>query len=122
MILHQVSDYSQDLLAYTERLRELSDKYALERKLYGERKAELDLIYASKIDKINEFKKNAGYETGLLHLMKIEGDYLSQMYKEMITHYNNYKAIERMLNAFDTSISSIQSIMRYNRDRDGYGT
>lgn len=120
-----ILDYSEQLASLTNSRLEFATKYAKERKAYGEVKGEIDIIYASKILGMLERKKNLGYETGLLMLIaqeKAEGvQILSDMYKEMIKHYNNYKAVERMLDALETKIMSIQSIMRYNREGDTYG-
>ena len=113
-------EYTQRLEELATKRQELAVRYATSRFAYGKAKAEIDIIYASKIKKINEVKKNAGYETGLLILMSTEV-YLREPYKEMITQLNNYKALERIIDAHESEIMSIQSILRWNRSNDGGG-
>ena len=108
----------------TDKRIRLSNSYAKERKLYGETKAELDIIYASKIIKLQEKKRNLGYETGLLMMLaessREEREMLTKMYTDMIKAFNNYKAIERMIDAIECKIISIEAGMRYNRTNDGH--
>jgi len=114
-------DYEQELLMLTNEREKLAIRYAKERKAYGEKKSELDIIYASKIKEINEIKRNAGYETGLIYLMAISSAEVREMYKDFITHLNNYKAVEKMIDAIESKIMARQSIMRFNRHNDGGG-
>lgn len=117
--------YDEQLEMYTDRRIDLATKYAKERKAYGDAKSEIDIIYASRIITLVEKKKNLGYETGLLMLIAQEKEsgveILSEIYQSMIKHFNNYKAIERMIDAIESKIMSIQSVMRYNREGDTYG-
>jgi hypothetical protein len=85
------------------------------------RKAELDVLLAGKILSLVEKKKNVGYEVAVLMCMADEkdGKIFADIHKEMTTSYNNFKAIERMLDALESQIMSVQSIMRYNRENDG---
>jgi hypothetical protein len=118
-------DYSEQLQQITDRRIELASKYAKARKAYGEVKSEIDILYASKMLALIERKKNLGYETGLLLLIAEEKEeglkILQDMYSEMIKTYNNYKAIERMLDALDAKTMSIQSVMKYNATQDTFG-
>ncbi len=112
-------DYAQQLEKYSSERIRLANKYAKDRKEYGDCKAGLDILFAAKILKLTEKKKNLGYETGLLLMIAESGETERDLYKKMITHYNNYKAIEKMLDALESKIMSIQSVMRYNRENDG---
>lgn len=111
--------FDQELTELTDRRIELANKYASERKAYGEAKAEIDILFAGKILKMAEKKKNMGYETGLIMMMAEEGEYFRELYKKTITHLNNYKALERMIDAVESKIMTRQSIMRYYRENDG---
>lgn len=118
-------DYAEEILKLADKRRDLATKYAVQRKKYGETKSEIDILYAAKLLSLLEKKKNLGYELGMLMMIaneKKEGvDILTNMYSDMIKHYNNYKAIEKMLDALETKIMAIQSIMKYNIDQDTYG-
>lgn len=82
------------------------------------RKAELDVLLAGKILSLVEKKKNIGYEVAVLMAMADEkdGKTFADIHKEMTTSYNNFKAIERMLDALESQIMSVQSIMKWNLD------
>lgn len=113
-------EFHDTLMKLTDRRIDLANKYAKERSAYGKVKRQIDIIYAANMAYINEIKKNAGYETGLLILMDKEGDYLQTMYGEMIEHLNNFKAMERMIDAIESKTMALQSIMRYYRENDTY--
>jgi len=114
-----MSSFEEELQHLTDNRLKLANKYATERKAYGEAKAEIDILFASKILKLTEKKKNLGYETGLIMMMAEEGDEFRKLYKEVITRENNYKAIEKMIEAVESKIMTRQSIMRYYRENDG---
>ena len=116
--MSETLDYEQQLSELTSACVKLANKYAVARKQYGECKAELDIRLTGKIISLLEKKKNLGYEAGLL-MMIAENPELGEVYKKMITCYNNYKAIERMIDAYEAKTMSIQSIMKYNKTNDG---
>lgn len=113
-----LKDYSEQLLDIAESRMRLSVKYAKERKEYGERKAAIDLLLSAELLSMMEKRKTLGYETATLMLISQKPE-LGPTYKEMITHHNNYKAIERMLDAHDSKAMAIQSVMKYNKTNDG---
>jgi len=119
--MKQLQNYDQRLESLTAERVRLAKKYADQRKIYGMRKAELDVLLAGKILSLVEKKKNVGYEVAVLMCMADEkdGKIFADIHKEMTTSYNNFKAIERMLDALESQIMSVQSIMRYNRENDG---
>jgi len=114
----QLIDYEQELVALSKEGERLSKIYAGDRKAYGERKAELDIVFAGSILSLTEKKKNIGYETGIIMLISEKPEFQGT-YQDMVKHYNNYKAVEKMIDAVNSRIMAIQSIMRYNRERDG---
>ena len=111
--------FDEELRELTDRRIDLANKYAVERKAYGETKSEIDIIYAAHILRLTEKRKVLGYETGLILLMAEEGDYFKELYIKMIGSYNNYKAIEKMIEAVESKIMSMQSVMRFYRENDG---
>jgi hypothetical protein len=113
-----IEDYEQELLRLTNERQRLANKYAADRKAFGESKATLDILFAGSILSLAEKKKNIGYETGIIMLIAEKPEF-QEDYKKMITHFNNYKAIEKMIDSVESRIMAIQSIMRYNRERDG---
>lgn len=114
-----MNEYEVELQELTKRRIELANKYATERSAYGKAKADIDIIFAGKIISMTEKKKNLGYEMGLILLMAQEGEYFRELYKSLVTHLNNYKALERMIDAVESKIMSLQSIMRFYRENDG---
>ena len=93
--------------------------YNLQKK-YGKVKAELNIIYASKSQEINEIKKNAGYDTGMLIMI---GKYplYQNPYKEMINLEQQCKGLDKVIEAIKSRIMYIQSIMKYQLEGERYG-
>lgn len=106
-----------ELISLSDQRLDMAWRYDTERKAYGKAKAVLDILYASKIKLINDLKKNAGYETGLLILVSTNKLY-NKMYEDMITHLHNYKGLERIIDAMAAKQSCLQSIMKNNRLND----
>jgi hypothetical protein len=116
-----LKSYDEEIIDITSKRIDLANKYAKERKEYGLAKSEIDILLAAKIIKLTETKKNLGYEIGLIMLMAEGGIDVITVYKSMVQHYNNFKAIERMLDAMDSKVMGIQSIMRFNRENEHKG-
>ena len=108
-----LKDYTDQLEELSRKRLALANKYALARKRYGELKSELDIILTGYILQMQEKTKNIGYERALLTLLALKPE-LTSSYKDMIQQYNNYKAIERLLDAHDSRQTSLQSLMKYN--------
>lgn len=113
-----MKDYTEQLLEISDSRLKLANKYAKERKEYGDLKAKLDIALASKLLELMKARKSLGYEMATLMLLAEQKE-LTDSYQTMIKSYNNYKAIERMLDAHDSKTMSIQSIMKYNKEMDG---
>lgn len=113
-----MQDYTEQLLDLANSRLVLANKYAAERKHYGDFKAKLDIALAGKLLQLMEKRKALGYEMATLMLVG-EHPELVEVYQDMIKSYNNFKAIERMLDAHDSKTMSIQSIMKYNKENDG---
>lgn len=113
-----MAEFETELHELTTRRVDLANKYAVERKTYGESKAEIDIILAGYILDMQEKKKNIGYEMALITLIARKPE-VGQVYKKMISHYNNYKAIEKMIDATESRIMSLQSVMKFYRENDG---
>lgn len=113
-----LEDYEQEINRLSVSRIDLSNKYATERKAYGEAKAEIDILLTGYIIEMQEKVKSIGYERSLLTLVAMKPE-MKETYRATIKHFNNYKAIERMIDAHDSRIMAIQSIMRFNRTNDG---
>lgn len=105
---------------YVEELKELTDekfkhakRYETYRLSYGQAKADLDVILSVNMPKILEKRKNAGYETCLLLLLS-ELPELRDTYRNMIKNQEACKALEKILDAYDSKIFSLQRVMQYN--------
>jgi len=109
--------HEEELVALADKRINLAEQYAKARNLYGQAKFEIDVIYASEISNINNIKKNAGYETGLIFLMATNSG-VRQIYNDLIIQQNNYKGLDRLIDAVAAKQSNIQSIMKNNRMND----
>ncbi len=110
--------YEEELLELTNQRIKLAEKYAIERKTYGQIKASLDVIFAANIKQITAAKKNCGYETGLIILMGEKPELMAD-YGTMVQSMHNFKAIQRMLDSLESKAMTLQSIMKYNIKHDG---
>ena len=110
--------HDEELLSLTDREIELAKKYAVERKEYGEKTAELGIIMAANMALIHEKKKSAGVDMAERMLIA-EKPELGQLWADIQRHLNNYKSIEKMIDAVRNKQYAIKEIMRYNRTNDG---
>lgn len=108
------------LLELCDRRIDLANKYATERKEFGEYKSAIDLKLAKKIMSMQEKKKNLGYEIAVLMLCA-EDEEAQVINEKLVRAYNNYKAIEKMIEAVESRIISMQSIMRFFRTNENKG-
>jgi len=110
-----MTDYAEDILRYSAKLQELSQRYATERMRYGKLDSELKLVLATKIKGYMEKKKNIGIELAMLQLVSDTTLPIQEMYKEMLLAFNNYKALGVLIDAQNSCIMSLMAIMKYNK-------
>ena len=110
-----MTDYTEDILRYSAKLQELSQRYATERMRYGKLDSELKLVLATKIKGYMEKKKNIGIELAMLQLVSDTTLPIQEMYKEMLLAFNNYKALGVLIDAQNSCIMSLMAIMKYNK-------
>lgn len=118
-----LQDYREQLMEISAKRETLAEEYQEYRKLYGETKAELDIIFAGRILALQQKKKNIGYDTGLLLMISeahdpTERTMLETMYKDMIKYYNKYKALEPLDDTLKSREVDIRKIMDYNMEHD----
>ncbi len=111
-------DYSEQLLELSDKEFALAKKYATERKAYGEKSSELGIILAAFLPQIQEKRKSIGKDMAMTTLISQKPE-LSDFWADTQKHRNNYKAIEKMIEAVRNKIYAIKEIMRYNRVNDG---
>jgi hypothetical protein len=117
-----LTDHEQDLVKWTDEVIRLSNLYGKERKAFGIAKANLDVLLAGKLISMLGTKKNLGIE--MAYLLLIAGDdrlVTERVYQEMIHHENNYKALEKMIDAYHSKIMATQSIMRFKLEGEKGG-
>lgn len=110
-----VTDYSEDLLKYSGKLQELSGRYATERMKFGQLESDLLMILATKIKSYTELKKNIGIEMAMLIMVGGSDKDVQKMFADMKKSEHNYKALGVLVEAQQSAIMSIQSIMKYNK-------
>ena len=108
-----LKDYPEQLLELSDEEFRLAKKYALERKKYGEKYSEFGIILAANMLSIKERSKSAGVEMSE-RILIAEKPELGNLWADIQKHYNNYKAIERMIDAVKNKIWSVKGIMNYN--------
>jgi hypothetical protein len=121
-----ILDYAQQLEKHAQELTRLSKLYAIERKKFGELEADLLLILASKVNIYKEVKKNLGIDMAFEMLMADEEvnqshSTIKEDFRSMKKAFHNYKALERLINAQESNIMAIQSIMKYSAKEDTFG-
>jgi len=110
-----LSNYDENLIKWTDEVVRLSIEYEKERKGFGQDKADLDILLAGKILTFIETKKNCGIEMGYELLLATSTNGVAEvLYRSMIVHENNYKALEKIIDAYNSKIMATQSIMKYN--------
>jgi len=110
-----VNDYAEDLLVHSKTLQELSSKYATERMKFGQLESDMMIVLSGRIKEYQKNKKNIGTDMALLTLAADSNAEGKEMYADMIKAEHNYKALGVLIEAQQSAIMTIQSIMRYNR-------
>jgi len=109
MDIQQATEY----LKLTDEQIKIADKYYKARTKGGNAKKELDILLASKyLSEFRREKRNLGYEMALL--MLIEKDTTArEIYQNYLTSESEYKGLERLLDAYQSKISFLQSILKF---------
>src|SRR3990167_3616230 len=108
-------DYTEDLLKHSATLQELSSKYATERMKFGQLESDMMIVLAGRIKEYQRIKKNIGIELAMLNLVADSNTEGKEMYADMLKAEHNYKALGVLIEAQQSAIMTLQSIMRYNR-------
>jgi len=110
-----MTDYTEDLLRYSAKLQELSSRYATERMKFGQLESDMMIVLSGRIKEYQKIKKNIGIEMALITLAADSNNKGKEMYADMIKAEHNYKALGVLIEAQQSAIMTLQSIMRYNR-------
>lgn len=116
MDVHKVQELSE-LASHQIRLAET---FADKRKKAGGLKTELELMVTSKLKEIRTAKKNVGYDMALLMLLEILPE-AQPIYREYRDAEDDYKGLEKLIEAHQTKISFEQSVMKYIGQGEKYG-
>ena len=108
-------DYQEELLAHSKKLQDLSQRYATERMKFGQLQSDMMIVLSGRIKEYQKNKKNIGTEMALLTLAADSDQEGKEMYANMIKAEHNYKALGVLIEAQQSAIMTLQSIMRYNR-------
>lgn len=107
----------QEIASLSSKLLELSEKYYEVRCEYGRVKKELYIMLVP-VQKIPRYQKMA-VDKQLLTLID-ENEELSEpltiLYQNYILLEQQYKGLEKLIGAYETKISTLQSLMRWQRD------
>lgn len=107
----EVRDYAEELLENAKELKIYSAQYKQERQLHSQAINTLtNLIYKSGLH-----NDKASFENKLTKLLATQyASEAKQAIEQMNTARANYKGFEEVLKAYQTYISSIQSIIKWN--------
>lgn len=109
----------QELEELTQQVCSLANIYMASRSLSGEAKTKLDIILASKLKDLRKIRSNIGYDMGLIALMEDGDKEIENYYTTYMTETDKYKGLEKVINALETKISVIQSMLKYEKDHAG---
>lgn len=116
-----IQEVKQHLIGIDERIK-LARDYSSAREKAAKAKVELEMILVANLREIREEKSNVGYEMALLILLEPGmlfndvHDVAIKLYKEMNEETARYKGLEKLLDAYETKTTYIQSVMRYERE------
>ena len=101
--------------------RELAEKYLKIRKEYGEAKWELMLLLAPELK--HERYRKASSQKQILMLMsealEVHKTYIYKVTETYTKSIEDYKGLQRLIDANGSRISTLQSLMRYARSGGG---
>jgi hypothetical protein len=101
----QLFELSQELIKY-------SHQYNTARQLSAKAKHSLDIILASRMNELRQKKSNLGYETAQIMLLENAEDEVKKIYQEYVKQTGVYKGLEKVLQALQSQISLVQSIIK----------
>lgn len=107
----EIRDYAEDLLTNAKELKEFALLYKKERQMFSDAINHLtNLIY-----KANLHDDKASFENKLTKLLATSYVEEAKRYiEQMNTARGNYKGWEKVLDSYQTYISSLQSIIKWN--------
>ena len=107
----EVRDYAEELISNARELKEYSNEYKKERQLHSQAINTLtNLIYKSGLH-----NDKASFENKLTKLLAtVYAQEAKQAIEQLNTSRANYKGWEEVLKSYQTYISSIQSIIKWN--------
>jgi len=112
-------DYSDTLhlIEIAEQNIQLAKQYLVVRTDYAEAKTQLDLQIALKMPELSKARKNIGYDMAVIHLIELYPENKTN-YETMVKKENEYKGLERVLNASLNRVSLGQSLIK-NKIQEG---
>lgn len=111
---------AQELSKLASHQIELAERYATKRNEAGHFKTTLELMLTAELREILKVKKNAGYDMAMLLLLEVAPD-ARQIYQEYRRAEDDYKGLEKLIEAHQSKISVEQSIMKYIGQGEKYG-
>ena len=98
----------------------LAGDYATKRREAGDAKTELELMLTAELKEILRVKKNAGYDMAILLLLEVKPE-LREVYQKFRRAEDDYKGLEKLIEAHQSKISLEQSVMKYIGQGERYG-
>ena len=111
------------LNALTDELMGYAKEYTDARRKYAESKVKLDKMLAVRLPKYFSDRKSMGIESAIIKGLEDrtyqDCDKFGEHYKGMVYYEALYKGYERILDAIESKIMTIQSLMKFAGRNDG---
>jgi hypothetical protein len=92
---------------------DLAKSYKASRDAYAEAKLFLDYNIAKNMSEFRQKRANIGYEMALLMLLEQDSPEIKENYQTYIIQENQFKGLERLIEAYNSKISLTQSLIKH---------
>ena len=116
MDIQQAQEYGET----ARKQREISDKYAEQRKIASKAKTEMEILLVSALPTIRMSKPNVGIEMALLMLMEYQPE-TKLIYRQWKEAEGLYKGYEKILDANSGAIMYGMALMKYEGHGEKFG-
>ena len=112
-------DFDKELSKWTSLRWDLAEEYQSAREAYETLNGLFRVMLSERIKDYQENKKNIGFEMAMLNLLSEKGTGTKEDYKDMLRALAKYKSLRYKIEAVESKIMSIQSLMKHYRTQDG---
>jgi len=122
--IEDLNQFERELEKVNKQRTKYSDEYRYHRQTFGECLFQINIAYAKRIKEFMAVKKNLGYDTGLLLLLadaqENEDEEFIALYKLFTESRENYRGIEKLLDALEGRSISIMALLKRHTEEEIY--